>query len=59
MKFQIETVPNKDFSLESENLVVRIRPVEDLENSDGEWKYAITQKIRLNGSKSHSIHKFS
>lgn len=59
VKFEIETVPNKDFSLESESLVVCIRLVEDLESSDGEWKYDITPKGLLNGSKSYSLHLFS
>lgn len=59
MNFERETIPNKDFSLESENLDVGIGLVDDLESRGGEWKDGITHKSWWNGSKSYSIHIFS
>lgn len=42
MNFEIETVPSKGFSLESENLDVGIRLVEELQSSGREGKEDIT-----------------
>lgn len=44
MNVGIETGLNKGFSLESENLDVGIRLMEDLESSGEEWKEGITPK---------------
>lgn len=42
MDFEKETVPKKNLSLESENLGVGIRLMEDLESRRGEWKKGST-----------------